>query len=276
MKAQQDNLIVSSFLLMIDHEIQKQGQAYTNQSGLFYPDVNEFQGIYTYTCPYKQLCNDVSISGANVMSGVYLNNTYVNVGQSGLLYINHYDGSVNFSSPIPPNVSISGNFAVKDFNVYLSDQPDFKVLMEGKFSSNPKYVQQITGAAQDAMYMPAVILVPRDAEARPLAFAGLDDNFMRIRAMVVSQTLFQRVAVSNILKNFRLKTLPIFNNLPLDYLGNMTGTNYNYTGLTFNTQFFPYIMAAKVTQIPEGQTYSDATKQFAMVDFDISTWGGHL
>lgn len=276
MKQQTDNKLITSFLLMIDHEIQSQGQAFTNQSGLFYRNNDKVAGIYTYTCSYKQLCNDTAITGANVMSGVYLNNTYVSVGQSGLLSINHGDGSVNFDRVWPSNIKISGNFAVKDFSVYLSDQPDYTLLMDAKYHSNPKYAQQATGVSLDAKSMPAVFLVPKEQEALPLAFGGADDNYMRVKAMIVCENAFQRVAVCNILKNFKLRNLPIYNNIPFDYLGNMTGINYNYHNLTFATTNFPFITKAKATHIPNQGAFVDTTKQFAMVDFDISAWGTHL
>lgn len=274
MKQQLDNKLVSSFMLMVDHEIQSQGQAFVNSSGLFWPDTNRFAGLYTYTCSYKQLCNDTSISGANIMSGVYVNNVYTPVGSGKLVSINHYDGSVNFSSPI--STRISGNFAVKEFSVYLSDQPDYKVVLEGKYHSNPKYAQAATGIPQEVKSMPAIIIVPKEQEAKPLGFQGLDDNYLRLRAIIVCENAFQRVAVSNILKNFRLKNVPIFNSPPFDYLGNMTGINYNYSSLTFFSGSFPFITSAKVVQLPNQGAFSDAAKQMGMVDFDISAWGSHL
>lgn len=273
---QQDNVIVSSFLLLIDHEIQKQGSAYTNASGYFYPDTNELQGYYTYTCSYKQLCNDTSISGANVMSGVYVNNVFTPVGSGGLVSINHYEGSIYFNQPLPAKAVISGNFAVKDFSVYLSDKPDFSVVLESKYHINPKFVEAATGLPAEEHSMPAVILVPREQETKPLGFNGLDDNYMKVRGIVVSETVFQRVAVSNILKNLRLKPLPIFTNLPFDYMGNYTGIPYSYSGLSFNPNFFPYILSAKVTQVPNTEAFPDTTKQLCMVDFEISTFNSHL
>ena len=276
MYPQLDNRITSSLLLFIDHEIQRQGMAYSNVSGLFYPDVNEVSGLYTYTCSYKQLCNDTSISGATIMSGIYLNGSYVGVGQSGLVSINHYDGAVNFNQPISAGTVVSGNFSVKDFSVYISDQPDYKVVMEDKYHVNPKYAQLATGIPQDEKSMPAVFLVPKIQETRPFAFAGVDDNYMRIRAMVVCENAFQKVAVLNILKNLRLKTLGLITATPFDYLGNMTGVNYNYLNLSLDQNYSPYIMAAKSTEIPERGAFQNMTKQLAMVDFDISTWGSHL
>jgi hypothetical protein len=263
-------------MLFLDHELQRQGQAFANRSSLFYPENSDVSGLYCYSSPYVQFCNDTSISGANVMSGVYLNNSFVTVGQSGLVAINHYNGDVKFSSPIPQNTTISGNFSVKDFCIYLSDQPDYNVILSSKYSSNPKYGQVATGVLLNTKVMPAVFLVPKEQEAKPLAFAGIDDNAIKIRAMVVCENAYQRIAVCNILKNFRLRQFPLVASTPFDYLGNMTGKNYAYTGLPYYGLYSPFVQKAKVTEIPEVGSYTDATKQFAMVDFDLSVWANHL
>jgi|SRR5882724_119143 len=273
---QLDNLVVSSFLLFIDHEIQRQGNSYSNKSGLFYPEQSDVSGLYIYSCPYLQLCNDTSISGANIMSGIYLNGVFVKVGQSGLVAINHYDGDVKFNTPLPKNTVVSGNFAVKDFNIYLADQPDYNIILSDKYSSNPKYAQQATGIPLGNKIMPAVFLVPKEQEAKDLVFGGIDDNAMRIRAMVVCENVYQRVAVCGILKNFKLRQFPLIASTPFDYLGNMTGINYNYTGLPYYGLYSPFVRRAKVNEIPEVGSYTDVTKQFAMVDFDVSVWASHL
>ena len=108
---------MSSFLLFLDHEILKKGSGFKNTSSLLYPTINKYAGMTTYSTPFKQLVNDTSIPGANVMTGVYLNNTFVPVGQSGLMAINHYKGTVEFSSPLPASTVVSGNYAVKDINI---------------------------------------------------------------------------------------------------------------------------------------------------------------
>lgn len=276
MIAQQlDNLMVTSFMLFLDHEIQRQGNAFANRSSLFYPETSDVQGVSVYSSPYLQMCNDTSISGANVMSGVYLNGNFVTVGQSGLIAINHYEGDVRFSSPLPKNTQISGNFSVKDFNVYLSDQPDYNVVLSQKYSANPKYAQTATGIPLGNKVMPAVFLVPKEQEAKDLAFAGIDDNAMRIRAMVVCENVYQRVAICNILKNLKLRQFKLVASTPFDYLGNMTGINYNYNTLPYYGQYSPFVFKSKVTEIPNVGSYTDATKQFAMVDIDLSVWASH-
>jgi hypothetical protein len=270
-----DNLLVSSFMLFLDNQILTQGSSFSNQSGLFFPDNDEFIGDYTYSCSYLQLVNDTSISGANIMSGVYLNNTFVGIGTSGLSKINHYDGNVSFSNPLPSGTIISGNFSIKDFNVYLSDSLDYKVVMDTKFSSNPKYSQQATGVPLGEKVMPAIFLIPKTQEAKDLAFAGLDDNFMRIRGVIVCQNAYQRVGISNILKNLKLKQFPLIASTSFDYLGNYTGINYNYFGSSYYGAYSPFVRKVTITDMPNSESYTDSTRQFSTVDFSISLWATH-
>lgn len=277
MQPQLDNKIITSFLLYIDNRIQQRGSGFYNTNGLFYPTQSNVNGLYAYTCPYKQLCNDTSVPGATVMSGVYLNNTYISVGESGLAAINHYDGALYFNSPLPKNTIISGNFAIKDFSIYLSDQPDYKVLFGSKFVPNPKFGQQPkTGLPLDAKTAPAVYLVVKNQENKPFAFAGLDDNSISIRAIVIADTAYEKIAVCNILKNLYMRPFRFVTSTPFDYLGNMTGINYNYTGLPVSDFYKPLVLKSKVSEVNLEGEFVDTKKQFAFVDIDISTWAGNV
>lgn len=277
MRPQLDNKIISSFLLYIDNRIQQRGEAFYNANGLFYPTQSNINGLYAYTCPYKQLCNDTSIPNATVMSGVYLNNNYVSVGQSGLVAINHYDGAVYFNSSLPKNTVISGSFAIKDFSVYLSDQPDFKLLFETKYYTNPKYGNiPKSGLSLDVKTAPAIYIVTKTQENKPLVFAGLDENTIQLRAVVISENAYQKIAVCNILKNLFMRPFRLVESTPFDYLGNMTGINYNYTTLPTNDFYKPLVLKSKVNEINLDGEFLDMKKQFAFVDFDISTWNGNV
>lgn len=277
MRPQLDNKIISSFLLYLDNKIQQRGGGFYNTNGLFYPAQSNVNGLYAYTCPYKQLCNDVSVSGATVMSGVYLNNTYISVGESGLTAINHYDGALYFNSPLPKNTVISGNFAIKDFSIYLSDQPDYKLLFGTKFVPNPKFgIQPKTGLPLDAKTAPAIYLVVKNQENKPFAFAGLDDNSISIRAVVIADTFYEKVAVCNIFKNLYLRPFKLVTSTSFDYLGNMTGVNYNYTGSSGSDFYKPLVLKSKVSEVNLEGEFIDTKKQFAFVDIEISTWAGNV
>jgi hypothetical protein len=97
MTPQFDNRLISSFLLLLDHEVQRRGTAFINVSGQLYQVPSNLANTNTYTSPYKGWCNDTSISGATIASGVFLNNNFITIGQSGLDSINHYEGAVYFT-----------------------------------------------------------------------------------------------------------------------------------------------------------------------------------
>ena len=108
MKVQLDNLLMSSMLIWMDHVILKKGEAYKNFSSQFYPITNIYNGFYTYGLPFKQVVCDSSISGANILSGVYVNNNFKTIGQNNLTGISPQNGQVYFNSSQAAN-TISGN-----------------------------------------------------------------------------------------------------------------------------------------------------------------------
>lgn len=255
----------------MDHEVQRRGQAYTNYSGLFYPVSGTRSDTFTYSAPYKQLCNDTSISGAQVMSGVYLNNNLISVGQSGLKYINHYEGALYFTGKLPNNTRISGNYAIKEFNVRLTDKPDWKLLFETKYVTNSKYNQTLSGLPFDVQTCPSIFIKVKDSQNVPFAFKSMDDNVMQIRTVVVADSEFEKVAACNILKNLSYRPINLINNTPFDSLGNMTGVNYNYDTLSVDSAYLPWIMGVKVIDVPQQGPYQDINKNMAIVDFELST-----
>ena len=76
MKPQVDNIVMSNMLLWLDTQILSKGEAFTNYSGNFYPVDSLVNGFYTYSLPVKQVLADSSIEGANILSGIYINNNF--------------------------------------------------------------------------------------------------------------------------------------------------------------------------------------------------------
>ena len=128
MKYQYENQVMSSFLLFVDNRITSEGSAYTNFYSYFYPTENLYNGYYTYSAPFKQLVVDDSIVGSTVMKSIYIDGSEKDIGEAGLAGINHYEGELYFTSEV--GGTISGNYSVKDFNVYLTNEPEEKILFE--------------------------------------------------------------------------------------------------------------------------------------------------
>jgi hypothetical protein len=275
MRVQFDNKLISSFAQYLDHYVQEQGVAYSNHSGLLYRINSRDDGLYAYATPFKQLVRDTAISGANVMSGVYLNGNFVTIGQSGLSRINHDEGTVYFTGQLPANTVISGNYAIKDFNVDITENAEYKLLTMTKYVTNSKFNQVLSGLPSDTRTTPAIFLKAKDTDNKPFALGGIDDNAYRIRAIVITDNEFQRIAVCNIMKNLRYKVFSVVDSTPMDYLGNFTGLNYNYDNLNFNTGYSCLVMEAKARNIPMEGDFADLGRSVAEVDFTISTLMRH-
>jgi hypothetical protein len=275
MIAQYDNKLLSSFLLLVDHQIQSKGQAFTNFSSQFFPVFSNIQGQYAYASPFKSLCNDTSISGANILSGVYLNGNYINIGQSGLSAINHYQGAVYFTNPLPAQSIVSGNYAIKDFSVELTDQPEYKLLFQTKYITSTKFNQVLSGLALDEKTSPIVFLRTKTDDDAPFALGGLENKKKIIRAIIIADNEYQKIAVCSILKSMMYSPFYLTTKLPFDAAGNMTGLNYNYDNLIKETAFFPWIMKTKVIDVLRAGDFESINKNVSMIDFEVQTIAQH-
>jgi hypothetical protein len=272
MLIQFDHRVLSSLLMYLDHNIQLFGQAYTNYSGLFYPIDVPIQNLYAYAAPFKPFCNDVSITGASIMSGVYLNGQYVGIGQSGLYAIDHPNGIVYFNNPLPKNTVVSGNYSIKEISLAITDQPDWKLLFETKYVSNNEYNQILSGLPLDSKVSPILFLKHKSQENRGFGFAGIDNNILNVRGILIADTQFQKMGVCSILKDYNLHQLPITTtNLPFDILGRYTGLSYDYTKLPADGNYNTWIWKVKTIDIPQVGEYASVVKNMAIIDFELST-----
>jgi hypothetical protein len=209
------------------------------------------------------------------MSGLSLNGNSISIGQSGLRSINHYDGVVYFATGLPSTAVLSGNYAFKEFNVQLTDQPEYKLLFETKYVSNSKFNQTLSGLPPDTKITPAIFLNINAAENKPFAFNGIDNNTTNCRAVVIADNEFQRIAACNILKNLNLKPVKIITGLPFSYNGSFTGVNYNYDTALSDPSYYPVIMSSVVKKVAQRGEFANIARNCALVDIEISTPMSH-
>ncbi len=235
MRITYDHLAVSSFLLWLDNQIQKKGDAFVNTNSKFYPTNNKIAGYYTYASPLGQICSDSSITGALQFTGVYLNNTFIGTGQSGFAGIDYQNSNLYFTSPVAG--TLSGNYSIKDFNVLSINQPEIKLLFETQYVLRPKTATQttITGLPDDAVSYPVIFVrqVP-GGKNKPLAFGGLDETYTNLGLFVIADSLYKLDAVNGILRDAQNLYVPIVPNpnlLPFDALGRIKTNTFYYDRL---------------------------------------------
>ena len=237
MKAQFDNRVMSSLLLFVDHKLLEHGDAFDNHSSYFSKTTQTYANYYNYSAPFKQLVSDVSITGADVMTGVYLDNTFIIPGQSGLNSIDYINGQVNFTSEITGSNRISGDYSVKEFNVYLTTLSEEEILFESKYHVKPKTHQTTTGLAPDSQTFPAVFVKNVSSENVPFSFGGTDQTNFNARLIVLADSAYNLDAACSILKDVvKSNVYFIQDELPFNALGAYTGVTYNYTGLATGSE----------------------------------------
>lgn len=277
MKAQFENKIMSSILLYLDHKVLEKGEAFTNHSSLFYSISDTYADYDVYALPFKQIVNDTSITGATILSGVYVNDTFVTGGQSGLHSINHYQGQAFFTEDRSSD-TISGNYAVKDFNFYLTSQPEETLLFDTKFHLNPKYNQTLTGLAQHEQTYPAVYLKNVGGSNVPLAFGGEDNSLMTVRAIVASDSSFKLDAVNSIFRDLSKTNFALFesSNLPFNALGSTVSGSFNYDTLSSpiisdasKRVYIENVIVNKVSNFVENSKTLNKNVYLSYVDFDL-------
>lgn len=232
MKPQFENILMSSMILWFDHTLVKKGEAFSNHTSEFYPITNIFNGYYTYGAPFRNLIRDESITGANIISGVYINSSFITTGQSGLVAINADQGQLYFDTDQSSH-TISGYYAVKDYGIYLTNENEEKILFETKFNLNPKTIENPTGLPINAQTYPAVYLKNNGGNNEPLAFGGLDTTNINVRAIVISDSIFSMDALTSIFKDVSRTYIPLIqpNEMPFNSLNGLK-SGYNYDLLT--------------------------------------------
>jgi hypothetical protein len=278
MIAQWENKIMSSMMQFIDHEVCSKGQAFITHSGQFYPIDSIYSGYYAYSLPFKQIVGDQSITNATVMQGVSVDGNYVSVDPAngplrGILY---HKGQVLFDSD-QSSGQITGNFSIKEYNIYISTKLEEDLLINTKHQVNPKINQGLSGLESKEETYPAIFIKNMGGMNDPLAIGSTIANVKtRVRAVVLSDSAFSLDAVCNILKNTKLAHVPIVENLPFNSIGAFTGVIYNYQSLSSSSTEKGTIWEVTVTKLmPDAKELMSLDKNVfaALVDFEIHGFG---
>lgn len=270
MDLQFDNKLISSFMLFLDRALLVSGRALTNYSGSLYRTTPGFNGLNVFTTPFRQLINDTSVTGANIMSGVWVNGVFSVPGQNGLHSINITEGQAYFTGN---PTSVSGSYAVKDFSVYLTEKPEEELLFETKLYLRNKVPQVITGLSQDTQTYPSVYIKSVTAENQPFCLGGADNNQMIVRAIVLGDSQFLTDAACSILKSLARKKFKVFDpaNIPLNAYGATTGTNFNYNTISTASNQESLIWRVKVSKLFNAREMNKINPAVfpAFVDFEL-------
>ena len=232
MIGQFDNQVMSSFYLWFDHTLLDKGTAYTNYGSNLYSVNSLYQGYHTYGSPFRQFVADKSITNANIISGVYVDGAFKFRGSGDLSAINYGQGQAYFSSS--QSDTLSGNYAVKDFNIFLTNQTEEKLLFETQFTLKNKVGIEPTGLPPDSVTYPAIFLKNMGGANEPFEFGGTQQTNLDTRAIVVSDSQFHLDAACSIFRDRKDEYIHVFSEseMPFNNLGDFNNNAlYDYNNL---------------------------------------------
>lgn len=260
-----------SFCSYIEHQILNKGQAYTNYGSIFYPTKEvELPNYSVYGAPFKQFVYDSSVSGAYIPSGVYVNGNFTSKGTTGLM-IDHINGRAIFSGG-NNNFTVSGNYAVKDFNIYPTTKSDEQLLYETKYQINPSFNRQQGPLDKEHVSIPGIFIINSNFSNEPYAFGGLQETTIHIHCLILAESKDALDALGNIMIDEKYSYFNVISQTPLTYFGDLKSDPFNYAGLTTSntSPILGYISDADFYRISNREftnRYTDL--RVGLVDYSI-------
>lgn len=275
--------LASSFVLWFDNYLLTKGQAYTNTTGSFYyyQDERLPSEYKVFGSAYKQWVSDSSIAGATIPSGVFVNGSFsgraTGVNNSTSSRVLDFDNGRVLISGASTGASVTGSFAVKDFNIYYTNETEEDLLIENKFMPQSKIGTDLTRTYVQPydQVVPAVYICNAGFSNEPFAFGGMDQTTTNLNAVVIAEDPYQLDGILSIFadsRNENIVDVP-FDNYPFTEYGDLKSGYYNYQNLKTqyannNKYFIDRVKTSKMSDKPRKSLVNDLYVGF--IDFDVS------
>jgi hypothetical protein len=276
MKPQYQHKVTTSFLLWFDNFLLQKGEAYSNQTGRLYYDKDTRlpNGYLAFASPYKQWVYDSSISGSenpiipSSFSGLNRN--------SGIIFDFDNGRIISTGNYLNPNSVLTGSFAVKDFNIYLTNETEDDLILENKYVLNSRYADSPSPVKPYDQMTPAIFINTESVQNTPFAFGGEDQTQISIKALVLAEDSFQLEGVLSIFADARHENIVMipFTGHPVTEYGDVKNGQYSYKSLIENykdQEAELYIENVTVSKLSESKTKSQpiGDLKIGFIDFDV-------
>jgi hypothetical protein len=276
MKPQYQHELMTSFFLWFDHELLDKGEAYSNKTGTLFAqsDSRLPNSFISAQSNYKQWVNDSSITGE---VNPVIPTAFEGSGRADNIIFDFENGRIiETGGAFSVGDTLTGTFAVKDFNVYLTNETEEGLIIENKFKLNSRYgIPTISGIEPYDQVTPAIFLNVEFSRNEGFALGGMDQTNSTIKAVILADDEYQLDGALSIFADSARKVVPKipFTGHPSTEYGDIKGGSYNYTGLanTYadNAFFIDDVTVSKFSQRAQSSVPGDIKVGF--IDFDIST-----
>lgn len=285
MKPQYQHDLMTSFLLWFDNHLLQKGEAYTNKTGQLYQmDDSRLPSDYRrYSSPYKQWVSDSSITGASnpiIPTTVAISGSSPVSRVAGNYGFDFENGGIIYTGAgvgIGTGAVLTGAFAVKDFNVYLTNKTEEDLIIETKHIQNSRYTNEepATGIKPYDQAVPAVFINSEIMKNEGFAFGGEDMTTNTIKAVILAENEYQLDGVLSIFADTRYKTIEKipFTGHPVTEYGDIKNGTYSYRDLSntyksANPYYIQDVTVSKFSNRSQEAIPGDILVGF--IDFDVS------
>jgi hypothetical protein len=274
MKALYQHVLLNSFYLWFDNFLTKKGSAYKNyRTDLYHYTDERVQNKVVFGSPYKQWVYDKNITDAVVNPLISGDSGAIAEGTSGLTF-DFDNGRVLFDSDFNTGNNISGNFTVKDFNVYIANQTEETMITEGKYKTNSRYGRTLTYVPPYDQATPAAFLSLGATTNEPFAFGGMDNTITDITAVIFAENIYQLDGALSVMAD---SAESVFGNIPftgspLTEYGDVKSeysTGYDYANVASDGDYY-MINKVNVSKVSDSSNKTIPVDLFVgFVDFEV-------
>lgn len=223
MKVAYQHEVTTSFVMWFDHFLLSKGEAYKNITSPCYHQVDDRLPDNTiFASPHKQWVTDSSIQGAQIPEGIYDDGVFVPRGTNGLK-LDFENGRAILDSSFPTSANVTATFAMKDFNVYVTDQNEEDLIIESNLKINSRFFRENTGIPPYDHVVPAIFISNDGARNDPFAFGGEDKTTTYFKAAVIAENLYTLDGVLSIFNDASRTVFSKinFNDHPINEFGDL-------------------------------------------------------
>jgi hypothetical protein len=295
MKPQFQHEATTSFALWLDNHLTNKLEAYSNKQGNLYylPDERmptypeDPDGLISYNSEYKQWVYDSDVEGAIIPEGAYIDTgdgqyNFCPRGESGLA-LDFDNGRVLLSGAFFPtnydSLQVKAEFAVKDINIYLSDDTEENLVIQSKLNVNSRTTPDYgigEGLAPYQKVAPAAFVSMESSKNVPFAFGGEDLTQLYYRVVLFAEDLYQLdgfISACTDTYNLAIKNIG-YNDHPLNEYNDLKTGRYSYRDTIINSEkhdplmFMEDVKASKISD-RLGKTINPDL-YLGFVDFEVS------
>lgn len=282
MKVGFDHELLSSFYLWCDDRLNYFAEAYqpsTSHTFQYVDSIDVPSGWNAFYSPYRQfvwasdkttVTDEVTIDGSVIKDkdGIYID--YNN----GRVLVDTSDGRFGSST----SLNITGDFAYKTVNVYITDETEENVIINSDFIISPsdQTYMQANGGFSDKMYtLPAIFLTLSNSSNEPFAFGGMDNTVVNIRSVIVADSNYTLDGVLSIFRDSARTNFPLidFSDFPFGEFNHIKSHPYKYqdlTALTNQNCFIDEVVASKLTDRSRERITGSKDYKIGFLDFKVS------